>query len=71
MTIKTNEVIEITIINPVKVALMMLESACETMGLADALEPNHAEDKAVARYLRVLAQDEADMACTTVRNGVY
>ena len=59
------------IVNSTLVALTMLESACETLGLADALEPNPEEDAAVARTLRVWAQDEADMACTTVRDGIY
>lgn len=56
------------IVNSVQVALITLESACETLGLADALEPNPTEDEAIARWL---AQDEADMAYSGVRDGIY
>lgn len=47
--------------NSIRVALVMLESTCETLGLADALEPNEEESTEVNRYLRIWKQDEESM----------
>jgi len=61
-----------TIINSTRVAITMLDSACETLGLADALEPDPEEDAAVASYLHVWEQDEESMSSHGVaHSGVF